>query len=844
MNGGSGSGNGSIQPRGKGQRQRGLNRYEVTILPSKKSHNAKTPKFPPNPNCHPNPLLPPHPTTTHKPNPSSNSNSISPTHSNPSNPGSPTPPPPCSFNGVTCDSVTVTSLRLDDLSLSGLLSLGNNNFSGEVPPDLTRCANLRSLNLSTNFLTGPIPDLSALSELRVLDLSTNSFLGQAPMWVFRLTSLSTLGLRENGFDDWVVPDEIGNLKNLTWLFLGECNLFGEIPNSILELKLLESLDFSRNKLSGEFPKAITTLLPPEDGNLKHLKVFHLYMNNFFGELQKGFGDMAHLIGFSIYQNGFTGEFPANFGRFSPLNSIDILEIFFSGEFPKYLCHGNNLEKLLALDNGFTGEFPDYSECKGLVRLRVSVNRLSGKVLDKTWGLPNAEIIDLADNDFEGCVSKEIGISTSLIQLHLQNNRFSGALPAEPGKLPLLQNVFAFNNSFSGEIPLEMGNLDQLSTFHLEGNSLTGPLPSELGKCGRLVDLDVMENSLTGEIPASISTLFSLNSLNLSHNELSGEIPEGLLSLKLSSIDFSNNQLIGMVPLGLLMVAGDGAFWGNPGLCIDQYYKNKSNSELGICHHSYGHKEGEVLVVVLVVVVIVSVLVFVSYRSFKCHRTNKYDNLEEGLGKDSNWKLQSFHPAEFDVDEICRLEENLIGSRGTGKVYRMDLKNGGVVAVKQLIKRSEVKVVATEIDILGEDQAQEHIEALCMSDERGLSFPELAYSTMVTEKSDVYSFGVVLLELVTGKGPIEPDYGDGKDIVYWVSTNFSKQGLAEILDQNLSSQAEEDMIKVLKVAILCTAKLPSVRPTMREVVNMLVGADPSAPPTPADGKNIYATLDLK
>lgn len=97
---------------------------------------------------------------------------------------------------------------------------------------------------------------------------------------------------------------------------------------------------------------------------------------------------------------------------------------------------------------------------------------------------------------------------------------------------------------------------------------------------------------------------------------------------------------------------------------------------------------------------------------------------------------------------------------------------------------------------------------------------------VNEKSDVYSFGVVLLELVTGRKPIEEEYGEGRDIVYWVGTHLNDQeNVRQVLDPNIvSNLVQEDMIKVLKVAVLCTSKLPNPRPTMREIVNMLIDAD--------------------
>lgn len=46
----------------------------------------------------------------------------------------------------------------------------------------------------------------------------------------------------------------------------------------------------------------------------------------------------------------------------------------------------------------------------------------------------------------------------------------------------------------------------------------------------------------------------------------------------------------------------------------------------------------------------------------------------------------------------------------------------------------------------------------------------------------------------------------------------------------AARDREDMIKVLKVAVLCTAKLPAGRPTMRDVVKMLTdaGAGPCSP----------------
>lgn len=115
--------------------------------------------------------------------------------------------------------------------------------------------------------------------------------------------------------------------------------------------------------------------------------------------------------------------------------------------------------------------------------------------------------------------------------------------------------------------------------------------------------------------------------------------------------------------------------------------------------------------------------------------------------------------------------------------------------------------------------------------------EYAYTCKVTEKSDVYSFGIVLMELVTGKRPVEQEFGENKDIVYWVCSKMTnKENALDLVDSNISENLKEDALKVLRIAIHCTAKIPVLRPSMRMVVQMLEEAEPHELPDVVEVKN--------
>ncbi|KAG2693314.1 hypothetical protein I3760_08G090200 [Carya illinoinensis] len=106
---------------------------------------------------------------------------------------------------------------------------------------------------------------------------------------------------------------------------------------------------------------------------------------------------------------------------------------------------------------------------------------------------------------------------------------------------------------------------------------------------------------------------------------------------------------------------------------------------------------------------------------------------------------------------------------------------------------------------------------------GYVAPEYAMTGHLLVKSDVYSYGVVLLELLTGRKPVDMSQPSGQEnLVTWARPILrDKDRLEELADLKLGGNyPKEDFIRVCTIAAACVAPEASQRPTMGEVVQSL------------------------
>lgn len=125
-------------------------------------------------------------------------------------------------------------------------------------------------------------------------------------------------------------------------------------------------------------------------------------------------------------------------------------------------------------------------------------------------------------------------------------------------------------------------------------------------------------------------------------------------------------------------------------------------------------------------------------------------------------------------------------------------------------------------MLPEDYDATHISTQIKGTE-GYLDPEYLSSYQLTEKSDVYSFGVLLIELVTGRHPLEPKKGlNERNTARWAMQKLRGGDAVVALDPRVKRTPASVMAteKILKLAFQCTLPTKQPRPTMKKCVEVL------------------------
>ncbi|KAK8613958.1 hypothetical protein V6N13_122339 [Hibiscus sabdariffa] len=717
---------------------------------------------------------------------------------------------PCvDFSGVFCnpngfvDKIVLWNTSLSgqlSASLSGLssirvLTLFGNRFSGNIPPEYSLLQTLWKINVSSNALSGPIPGfIGNLPSIRFLDLSKNGYSGEIPFALFK------------------------NCYKTKYVSFSHNSLSSSIPGSIVNCSMLEGFDFSFNNLTGELPSGIC--------DLSVLKYLSIGNNALSGNVIEEMSNCQSLLHLDLSRNSFTG--------LAPLGVIEL---------------------------------------KNITYFNVSHNGLNGSIPVNIADLGRLVAISLANNSLNGTIPAGFGSIEVLQVLDLHNLNLAGGIPADVSNCRFLRELDVSGNTLEGQIPDAIYNMSQLEILDLHGNKLNGSITYGIGNLSKLQFLDLSQNSLSGSIPSSLANLTMLAHFNLSYNNLSGTIPFIQTIQSFGPTAFFNNPRLCGFPLTSCSLSGRSPTSGRTrvlsvsaivaivaaamiltGVCVVTIMniraRRSKTEEVAVVVESTqpGSSDSNVIIGKLVL--------------FSKSLPSKYEDWETGT------------KALLDKD-------SLIGGGSIGTVYRSSFEGGISIAVKKLETLGRIRnqdefeqeigrlgnikhpnlvalqgyywsltmqLILSEFisngnlydNLHGLNYPDENYEAklsdyglgrlLPILDNYGLTkfhnavgyvAPELAQSLRFSEKCDVYSFGVILLELVTGRKPVEsPTVNEVVILCEYVRGLLERGSASDCFDRRLWGFAENELIQVMKLGLICSSEVPSRRPSMSEVVQVL------------------------
>ncbi|ONK71626.1 uncharacterized protein A4U43_C04F10640 [Asparagus officinalis] len=284
----------------------------------------------------------------------------------------------------------------------------------------------------------------------------------------------------------------------------------------------------------------------------------------------------------------------------------------------------------------------------------------------------------------------------VIYLALGNHKLIGSIAPEIGKLNQLKLLALHGNSLYGTIPPELGNCTELQHLYLQGNYLSGTIPSEFGSLLELETLDLSSNTLSGSVPSSLAKLTKLKLFNVSMNFLSGAIPyDGALTRFIGSSYVGNRELCGR-QVGLE--------------CKNDVPSTSTDSEPPSSGNQQNKKTGPK--VVISTAATIGALLLVALMCFwGCFMYKKFGKSDmTGLAGDVSGgaSIVMFHGdlPYSSKDILKKLEtlndEHIIGSGGFGTVYKLDMDDDNIFALKRIVKTNEGldRFFDRELEILG------------------------------------------------------------------------------------------------------------------------------------------------
>ncbi|KAK4587654.1 hypothetical protein RGQ29_018887, partial [Quercus rubra] len=768
------------------------------------------------------------------------------------------------------------------------LDVRYNNLSGSFPMEFASLSKLAEFRTYKNYLTGGIPPfIGNLSSLQVLSLSCNVLGGQIPNTLGQLRSLEFLSLAENKLSG-LIPPSLFNLSSIILLSLAVNELSGSLPADLfLTLPHLQGLQIYVNQFTGSLPTSLF--------NASELQFLEVGNNNFTGKVSVNFGGLQRLEKILINNNNLgSGDadeldffkslvncsrmLPNVLGNLSTqLKCFVISNNLIFGEIPLGIGNWISMFHLWMDDNKFIGTIPrDIGNLQKLQRLHLNNNKLSGRLpitlgnLSLVRTIPssigkckNLILLDLSQNNLSGTIPKQLfEISSLSISLNLARNFFIGSLPSKVGSLVHLAELDLSENKLSSEIPSRLSSCISLENLYMEGNFFQGIIPTSLSFSRGIQVMDFSRNKLLGPIPKFLENL-SLKNLNLSFNDFEGEVPTkgvfanvsalsivgnkrlcgGISKLKLPSVyqmllkatdGFSTANLISVGSFGSMckgILGEDGSIVAIKVLNLQR--RGASRSLISKCEtlKNIHHKN------------LVNIITSCSSMDFHgndfkvlVYEFMPNENLENWLhdleidfGQVEIQNLNLLQKINVAIDVACALD--YLHHHCPMPIVHCDLKPSNILFDYDMIAHVGDFGLA---EFLLEQTNPKQSNTIGIRGTIGYTPLEYGLGSEVSTKGDVYSYGILLLEMITGKRPIDSMFDEGLNLHNYANVAWPNRVL-EIADPKLlnnndkvignhnctsTNRTNECLISMVKLGLACSMELPQERWDISKAISEL------------------------
>ncbi|RDY07158.1 Protein STRUBBELIG-RECEPTOR FAMILY 8, partial [Mucuna pruriens] len=588
-----------------------------------------------------------------------------------------------------------------------------------------------------------------------------------------LMSLRKLDLSDNKIHD-TIPYQLP--PNLTSLNFARNNLSGNLPYSISAMVSLNYLNLSNNALSMTVGDIFASL--------SDLGTLDLSFNNFSGDLPPSFGSLSNLSSLFLQKNQLTGTLRVLVGL--PLDTLNVANNNFSGWIPQelssihnFIYAGNSFENGPApLPPAFTSPPPSGSHNSHHHSVSGSHNKTQTSENENSDGHKGLRAGAIVGIVLGSVLVAAIVLLALVFCIQKQKGKKKGS------------------RNFSGSLPRGVINVTpQMQEQRVKSAAVVTDLKPRPAENVTVERIPVKSGSAKQMKSPITSTSYTVASLQSATNSFSQEfiIGEGSLG-RVYKADFPNGKVMAVKKID------------NSALSLqeeDNFLEAVSNmSRLRhpniVTLAGYCAEHGQRLLV------------------YECiGNGNLHDMLHfaEDSSKALSWNarvriaLGTARALEY-LHEVC-----------LPSVVHRNFKSANILLDEELNPHlSDCGLAALT------PNTERQVSSTQMVGSFGYSAPEFALSGVYTVKSDVYSFGVVMLELLTGRKPLDSSrVRSEQSLVRWATPQLHDiDALAKMVDPTLNGMyPAKSLSRFADIIALCVQPEPEFRPPMSEVVQALV-----------------------